>query len=180
MMEIESDGQHVKKDVKDKIEIARAALIQQEIELILWSWDDLNSEGDAAEGVLGVGGDGSNSLKTVDRISKIGSDNVVRDFEDVKSLSSKRISVCNIVSDNDDMVADGNHSKVGKVYVADRMVSDPKKSKNVIVGEKKWQHKNLQLQLKKEKEKDKIANTGKAIADCPKVVFDVVADGKSD
>ncbi|GJW10025.1 hypothetical protein Tco_1575852 [Tanacetum coccineum] len=179
--EIDSDGQDVKKDVKDEIEIARDALIQQEIALItkeielgLWSWDDLNSEGDVVEGVPGVGGDGSNYLKTVDRISKsdeVGYDDVVRGFKDVKSLSSKRISVCNIVSDNDDLVADGNNSKV---YVADRMVSDPKKSKNVIVGEKKWQHKNLQLQLKKEKEKDKIANTGKAIADCPKVVFDVV------
>ncbi|GKF72874.1 hypothetical protein Tco_0219206 [Tanacetum coccineum] len=62
--EIECDGQDVKKDVKDEIEIARAALIQQE------SWDDLNSEGDVAEGVPSVGGNGSNSLKTVDRISK--------------------------------------------------------------------------------------------------------------
>nr|GEW16402.1 hypothetical protein [Tanacetum cinerariifolium] len=149
--EIESNGQHEKKDVKDEIEIVRAALIQQE--------DDLNSDGDVVEGVLGVGGDDSNSLKTVDRLSKsdeVGSDNVVRGFKDVKSLSSKRISVCNIVSDNDDMVADGNNSKVDKVYVADRMVSDLKKSiesvtkgkyakfKNVIVGEKKCQHKNLQ------------------------------------
>ncbi|GKA42776.1 hypothetical protein Tco_0735436 [Tanacetum coccineum] len=129
-------GQHEKKDFKGEIEIARAALIQQEIALItkeielgLWSWDDLNSEGDAVEGVLGVGGDGSNSLKTVDRLSKsdeVGSDNVVRGFKDVKSLSSKRISVSNIVSDNDDMVADSNNSKVGKVCVVDRMVSDPK------------------------------------------------------
>ncbi|GJR94330.1 hypothetical protein Tco_0266504 [Tanacetum coccineum] len=118
--EIECDGQDVKKDVKDEIEIARAALIQQE------SWDDLNSEGDVAEGVPSVGGNGSNSLKTVDRISKsdelsenykrlrIGSDDVVHGFKDVKSLSFKRISVCNIVSDNDDSVADGNNSKVGK------------------------------------------------------------------
>ncbi|GJW48651.1 hypothetical protein Tco_0080297 [Tanacetum coccineum] len=73
--EIECDGQDVKKDVKDEIEIARAALIQQEI----------------------------------------GSDDVVHGFKDVKSLSFKRISVCNIVSDNDDSVADGNNSKVGKV-----------------------------------------------------------------
>ncbi|GKC03947.1 hypothetical protein Tco_0995557 [Tanacetum coccineum] len=81
--EIESDGQHEKKDVKGEIEIAGAALIQQE-----------NSEGDAVEGVLGVGGDDSNSLKTVNRLSKsdeVGSDNVVRGFKDVKSLSSKRI-----------------------------------------------------------------------------------------
>nr|GEX44041.1 hypothetical protein [Tanacetum cinerariifolium] len=60
---------HEKKDVKE-IEIARADLIQQEIELGLWSWDDLNSEGDVVEGVLGIGGDGSNSRKTVDRLSK--------------------------------------------------------------------------------------------------------------
>ncbi|GJT87275.1 hypothetical protein Tco_1068992, partial [Tanacetum coccineum] len=126
-------GQHEKKDVKGEIEIARTALIQQEIALItkeielgLWSWDDLNSEGDAVEGVLGVGGDGSNSLKTVVAYLKVGSDNVVRGFKDVKSLSSKRISVSNIVSDNDDMVADSNNSKVGKVGVVDRMVSDPK------------------------------------------------------
>ncbi|GJR79415.1 hypothetical protein Tco_0150200 [Tanacetum coccineum] len=114
--EIESHGQHEKKDVK-------------EIELGLWSWDDLNSEGDTVEGVPGVGGDGSNSLQTVDRLSKsdeVGSDNVVRGFKDVKSLSSKQISVSNIVSDNDDMVADSNNSKVGKVCVVDRMVSDPK------------------------------------------------------
>nr|GEX81681.1 hypothetical protein [Tanacetum cinerariifolium] len=110
--EIKCDGQHEKKD----------------IELGLWSWDDLNSEGNAVEGVLGVG---SNSLKTVDRLSKsdeVGSDNVVHGFKDVKSLSSKQISVCNIVSDNDDMVANGNNSKVGRVCDADRMVSDPKKS----------------------------------------------------
>ncbi|GKE77730.1 hypothetical protein Tco_1543850, partial [Tanacetum coccineum] len=75
--EIESDVQDVKKDVKDEIEIARDALIQQEIalktkeiELGLWSRVDLNSEGDAAEGVPGVGDDRSNSLKMVDRISK--------------------------------------------------------------------------------------------------------------
>ncbi|GJX29267.1 WVD2-like protein 4 [Tanacetum coccineum] len=181
--EIESDGQHVKKDVKDKIEIARAALIQQEIALItkeielgLWSWDDLNSEGDAAEGVLGVGGDGSNSLKTVDRISKsneVGSDNVVCGFKDVKSLSSKRISVCNIVSDNDDMVADGNNSKVGKVCVADCMVSDPKKSIESIESATKGKY---------AKSKNVIVGpiAGKAIADCHKVVFDILADGKSD
>ncbi|GJU54099.1 hypothetical protein Tco_1227813 [Tanacetum coccineum] len=202
--EIESDGQHEKKDVKGEIEIARAALIQQEIALItkeielgLWSWDDLNSEGDAVEGVLGVGGDGSNSLKMVDRLSKsdeVGSDNVVRGFKDVKSLSSKRISVSNIVSDNDDMVADGNNSKVGKVCVADRMVSDPKKSiqsaskgkyvkfKNGIVVEKKMSAQKPSVPTKKGKHKGKgqIADTGNAIADCHKVVSDILADGKSD
>ncbi|GJZ66518.1 hypothetical protein Tco_0623214 [Tanacetum coccineum] len=202
--EIESDGQHEKKDVKGEIEIARAALIQQEIALItkeielgLWSWDDLNSEGDGVEGVLGVGGDGSNYLKTVDCLSKsdeVGSDNVVRGFKDVKSLSSKRISVSNIVSDNDDMVADGNNSKVGKVCVADRMVSDPKKSiqsaskgkyvkfKNGIVVEKKMSAQKPSVPTKKGKHKGKgqIADTGNAIADCHKVVSDILADGKSD
>ncbi|GKA49471.1 60S ribosomal protein L18-2 [Tanacetum coccineum] len=94
--EIESDSQDVKRDVKDETKINRAALIQQEIALItkeielgLSSWDDLNSEGDVAESVLVVG-----------------SDNVVCGFKDVKSLSSKQISVCNIVSDNDDLFAD--------------------------------------------------------------------------
>ncbi|GJS43469.1 hypothetical protein Tco_0568512 [Tanacetum coccineum] len=164
--EFESDGQHEKKDVKDEIEIARAALIQQEIALItkeielgLWSWDDLNSEGDVVEGVLGVG-------KMVDRLSKsdeVRSDNVVRGFKDVKSLSSTRISVCNIVSDNDDMVADGNNSKVGKVCVADRMVFDPNKSiesaskgkyaklKNGIVVEKKMSAQKPSVPAKKGK-----------------------------
>ncbi|GKC65110.1 hypothetical protein Tco_1097708, partial [Tanacetum coccineum] len=161
---------HEKKDVKGEIEIARAALIQQEIELGLWSWDDLNSEGDVVDGVFGVGGDGSNSLKTVDRLSKsdeVGSDNVVRGFKDVKSLSSKRISVCNIVSDNDNMVADGNNSKVGKVCVADHMVFDPKKSiesatkgkyakfKNGIVGEKKMSAQKPSVPTKKGKHKGK-------------------------
>ncbi|GKA52161.1 hypothetical protein Tco_0745357 [Tanacetum coccineum] len=192
--EIEYDGQHEKKDVKGEIEIAKAALIQQEIELGLWSWDNLNSEGDVVEGVLGVGGDGSNSLKTVDRLSKsdeVRSDNVVRGFKDVKSLLSKRISVCNIVSDNDDMVVDGNNSKV---CVADRMVFDPKKSiesatkgkyvkfKNGIVGEKKMSAQKPSVPTKKGKHKGKgqIADTRKAIADCHKVVSDILADGKSD
>ncbi|GKA73453.1 hypothetical protein Tco_0779755 [Tanacetum coccineum] len=202
--EIESDGQHKKKDVKGVIEIARAALIQQEIALItkeielgLWSWDDLNSKGDVVEGVLGVGGDGSNSLKMVDRLSKsdeVGSDNVVCGFKDVKSLSSKRISVSNIVSDNDYMVADGNNSKVGKVCVADRMVSDLKKSiqsaskgkyvkfKNGIVVEKKMSAQKPSVPTKKGKHKGKgqIADTGNAIADCHKVVSHILPDGKSD
>nr|GEX51223.1 ribonuclease H-like domain-containing protein [Tanacetum cinerariifolium] len=154
--EIESDGQHEKKDVKGEIEIARAALIQQE--------DDLNSEGDAVEGVLGVGGDGSNSLKPVDRLSKsdeVGSDNVVRGFKDIKSLSSKRISVCNIVSDNDLMVAAGNNSKVGKVCVADGMVFDPKK-------------------YFESASKGKYAKFKMAVTDCHKVVSDILVDGKSD
>ncbi|GJV02585.1 hypothetical protein Tco_1336154, partial [Tanacetum coccineum] len=154
-------------------------------------------EENLVEGVPGVGGDGSNYLKTVDRISKsdeVGYDNVVRGFKDVKSLSSKRISVCNIVSDNDDMVADGNNSKVGKVCVADCMVSDPKKSiesatkgkyaksKNVIVGEKKMSTQKPSVPTKKGKHKGKgqIADTGKAIADCHKVVYDILIDGKSD
>ncbi|GJV43193.1 hypothetical protein Tco_1427729 [Tanacetum coccineum] len=168
------------------------ALITKEIALGLWSWDDLNSEGDAVEGVLGVGGDGSNSLKTVDRLSKsdeVGSDNVVRGFKDVKSLSSKdkvfpyllvimmiwllmvtilklasddvescdvkkgksllskRRRVYNVVSDDDDTVADDN-----KVYVADNVVNDKKKS-------------------------IKRATKGKAIAGCDKVFSDVADAG---
>ncbi|GJR58857.1 hypothetical protein Tco_1501019 [Tanacetum coccineum] len=185
--EIESDGQHEKKDVKGEIEIARAALIQQEIALItkeialgLWSWDDLNSEGDGVEGVLGVGGDGSNSLKTVDRLSKsdeVRSDNVVRGFKDVKSLSSKRISVSNIVSDNDDMVADSNNSKVGKCIERKYV-----KFKNGIVVEKKMSAQKPSVPTKKGKHKGKgqTADTGNAIADCHKVVSDILADGKSD
>ncbi|GJT51042.1 hypothetical protein Tco_0977199 [Tanacetum coccineum] len=172
-------------------------LITKEIDLGLWSWVDLNSEGDAVEGVLGVGGDGSNSLKTVDRLSKsdeVGSDNVVRGFKDIKSLSSKRISVSNIVCDNDDMVADSNNSKDGKVCVADRMVSNRKKSiesatkgkyakfKNVIVGEKKISAQKPSVPTKKGKHKgnEQIADTGKAIDDCYNVVSDIIADGKSD
>ncbi|GJS79428.1 hypothetical protein Tco_0729309 [Tanacetum coccineum] len=152
--EIEFDGQHVKKDVKDEIEIARAALIQQEV----------------------------------------GSDNVVRGFKDVKSLSSKRISVCNIVSDNNDMVVDVNNSKVVKVCVDVRMVSHLKKSikratkgkyaksKNVIVGENKMSAQKPSVPTKKGKHEGKgqIADTGKAIADCHKVVSYILADGKSD
>nr|GEV56305.1 hypothetical protein [Tanacetum cinerariifolium] len=178
--EVDSDGHEVekdvdyskikqdKKDIKDEIKIARAALIQQEIELGLWRRDNLNSGGDAVESVLGVGGDG--------RIY-----NIVRGFKDVKSLSSKRISVCHIVSD-DDMVADGNNSKVGKkgnsllskrrrvynvvsddddtvaddnkVYVSDHVVNDKKKS-------------------------IKRATKGKAISGCDKVEScDVSCDAK--
>ncbi|GKF28201.1 hypothetical protein Tco_0094543, partial [Tanacetum coccineum] len=64
------DNKDVITEVTDESEIAMAAFIQQEIELELWSWDDLDSEVDSAEGVPGVGGESSNSLKTVDRISK--------------------------------------------------------------------------------------------------------------
>ncbi|GKC66078.1 hypothetical protein Tco_1098676, partial [Tanacetum coccineum] len=124
----------------------------------------------------------------------VGSDNVVRGFKDVKSLLSKRISVSNIVSDNDDMVGDGNNSKVCKVCVADRMVSDPKKSiqsaskgkyvkfKNGIVVEKKMSAQKPSVPTKKGKHKGKgqTADTGNAIADCHKVVSDILADGKSD
>nr|GEV07650.1 probable 1-deoxy-D-xylulose-5-phosphate synthase 2, chloroplastic [Tanacetum cinerariifolium] len=120
---------HEKKDVKDEIKIATAALIQQEIDLItkeielgLWSWDDLNSEGDIVEGVLGVGGDGNNSLKKLDRLSK--SDEVEScDVKKGKSLLSKWRRVYNVVSDDDDTVADDN-----KVYVVDHVVNDKKKS----------------------------------------------------
>ncbi|GJX34731.1 hypothetical protein Tco_0246288 [Tanacetum coccineum] len=153
--EIESDGQHVKKDVKDEIESARIALITKEIEL--------------------------------------GLSDLIMLFVVLKMLSSKRRSVCNIVSDNDDMVADGNNSKVDKVCVVECMVSDPKKSiesatkgkyaksKNVIAGDKKMSAQKTSVPTKKEKHKGKgeIADTGKAIADCHKVVSDILTDGKS-
>ncbi|GKA31394.1 hypothetical protein Tco_0717699 [Tanacetum coccineum] len=114
-------------------------------------------------------------------------------FVVLKMLSSKRRSVCNIVSDNDDMVADGNNSKVDKVCVVECMVSDPKKSiesatkgkyaksKNVIAGDKKMSAQKTSVPTKKEKHKGKgeIADTGKAIADCHKVVSDILTDGKS-
>ncbi|GJY90038.1 transposase, MuDR, plant [Tanacetum coccineum] len=86
-------------------------------------------------------------------------------FVVLKMLSSKRRSVCNIVSDNDDMVADGNNSKVDKVCVVECMVSDPKKS--------------IESATKGKYAKSKNVIAGKAIADCHKVVSDILTDGKS-
>ncbi|GJS74155.1 hypothetical protein Tco_0706996 [Tanacetum coccineum] len=190
--EIESDGQHEKKDVKGEIEIARAALIQQEIALItkeielgLWSWDDLNSEGDAVEGVLGVGGDGSNSLKTVDRLSKsdeVGSDNVVRGFKDVKSLSSKRISVSNIVSDNDDMVADGLCCWIGMVWIS-KSIQSASQGKNAIADCHKAEScdvkKDKSLLLKRRRVYNVVSDDDDSVADDNKVyVADNVVNDK--
>ncbi|GKF41168.1 hypothetical protein Tco_0124510, partial [Tanacetum coccineum] len=104
--------------------------------------------GNAVEGVLGVGGDGN-----------------------VKSLSSKQISVSNIVSDNDDMVADSNNSKVGKLLIFIKGASKGKyvKFKNGIVVEKKMSAQKPSVPTKKGKHKGKGQTADTGIAECHKV-----------
>ncbi|GJZ57933.1 hypothetical protein Tco_0613427 [Tanacetum coccineum] len=123
------------------------------IELELWNWDDFDLKVDGVEGVpAGVGGDGSNFLKMVDRIpksDKVEYDNVVCG---VKEVYLYRLKESNKVSVGDHVVCDPKKSiiinassKVYVVFVDDHVVNDPNKfikhatkgkftnSKNVII-----------------------------------------------
>ncbi|GKC19946.1 RNA-directed DNA polymerase, eukaryota, reverse transcriptase zinc-binding domain protein [Tanacetum coccineum] len=87
----------------------------------------------------------------------------------------------NIVSDNDDMVADGNNSKVGKAIAnCHKVVSDilaDGKSDDVESCDVKKGYVYVADHVENDKKKSiKRATKGKAIAGCDKVFSDVVAD----
>ncbi|GKF06666.1 hypothetical protein Tco_0037334, partial [Tanacetum coccineum] len=81
------------------------------VELGLWSWDtflDLDLKPDVAEGVPGAVGDVSNSLKSVDPISKsneVESNDVVCDVKKVIFYCLNETSVYKCVNDDNDLLA---------------------------------------------------------------------------